>query len=346
MSADMLSEAARLSDQDLLARVQFLARREREATAALIAHLAVLDERRLYLAEGCPRLFIYCTQVLHFSEAAAYRRIEVARVARQYPLIITMLAEGSVTLTNVLLLAPELTPANHRPLLAAATHKSKDDVEELVASLRPKPLVPPSIRKLPVVGTSAAPNTTVETPSPAQAIFTSLPTRLPAVRRMVSPLAPERFEVQFTASAEMRQKLQYAQDLLRHRIPNGDIADVLDLALTALIKNLEREKLGASARPRSRGDADPKSRHVPAKVRREVWARDGGRCAFVAQNGRRCVERGFLQFHHVRPYSAGGPPTVDNIELRCWAHNQYEAEQYFGPIHLEAESKTVQKLGL
>lgn len=53
----MLSSLAQVSDHELLARVKQLASREREVTTALIAHLAELDERRLYLAEGYSSLF-------------------------------------------------------------------------------------------------------------------------------------------------------------------------------------------------------------------------------------------------------------------------------------------------
>ncbi|HEY6103601.1 MAG TPA: HNH endonuclease, partial [bacterium] len=84
----MLSAASRLSDQELLAQASVLARREREATAALVAHLAVLDERRLYLGEGCSSLFTYCTRVLRLSENAGYRRVEAARVVRAYPMVL------------------------------------------------------------------------------------------------------------------------------------------------------------------------------------------------------------------------------------------------------------------
>ncbi len=51
----------------------------------------------------------------------------------------------------------------------------------------------------------------------------------------------------------------------------------------------------------------------------------------MSHEGRRCTERGFLEFHHVTPYAAGGVSTADNIQLRCRAHNGYEAERYFGP---------------
>jgi hypothetical protein len=60
-----------------------------------------------------------------------------------------------------------------------------------------------------------------------------------------------------------------------------------------------------------------------------VWVRDLGRCAFVAPDGRRCGERAFVQFHHVKPYAVGGEATVDGIELRCGRHNRYEARLFF-----------------
>lgn len=64
-------------------------------------------------------------------------------------------------------------------------------------------------------------------------------------------------------------------------------------------------------------------------VRREVWRRDQGQCAFVGVRGR-CAERGFLEFHHVEPCAEGGAADAGNIELRCRAHNQYEADLFFG----------------
>jgi hypothetical protein len=138
-----------LSDRELIAETRRLAERERHATAHVIAALMELDARKLYLGEGCSSLFTYCTHVLHFSEHAAYGRIEAARAARRFPAILDHLADGSLTLTAVGLLAPHVTPENHASLLAVARHKSKRDVEHLIAALRPLPTVPSSVRKLP-----------------------------------------------------------------------------------------------------------------------------------------------------------------------------------------------------
>ncbi len=142
-------------------------------------------------------------------------------------------------------------------------------------------------------------------------------------------MRPER--VTSTAKAETCQKLRRAQDLLRHQIPDGNPAEIFDRALSALLEELERKKLAASDRPRPSRGTDPRSRHIPAEVKRAVWVRDGGRCAFVAKDGRRCAERGLLEFHHAHPYAAGGNASVVNIALRCRPHNGYEAALYFGP---------------
>ena len=144
-------------------------------------------------------------------------------------------------------------------------------------------------------------------------------------------LSPGRYRITFTASAATCEKLQLAQDLLRHVIPSGDPAQIFERALDVLVNELVRERYSSTDRPRaSRGQADD-SRNVPAEVKRAVHIRDLGRCAYVGPDGHRCGERAFVEFHHIRPYAAGGPSTVDNITLRCHAHNGYEADLFFGP---------------
>lgn len=352
------SSFADLTDRDLLVEVKRLANNERDATAALVASLAEVDARRLFRGEGCSSLFAYCTQVLHLSESAAYARIAAARAGREFPLILKSLADGDVTLTTVCLLAPHLTGENHCAVLETARHKGKREVEQLVAALHPQPDVASTIRKLPSpkppdpirsVGATVtdAPVETLFVPvlaSPDVPATKAVPAIVPAVaptsscRAIVMPLAPERYKVQFTVGRETHDKLRRAQDLMRHSVPNGDPAKIFDRALTLLVERLERTKLASALRPRQPQPPAAESRHIPASVRRAVWARDGARCAFVGGEGR-CAERGFLELHHVVPYARGGAATEANIQLRCRAHNQYEAEQVFGPRNLFAREE-------
>jgi 5-methylcytosine-specific restriction endonuclease McrA len=336
-----ITHVSRLGDHALTAELGRLAGCERESTAALVAHLAEFDARRLYEGEGFSSLFKSCTTILRLSEDSAYNRIQAARAARRFPAIVERLAAGGLNVTTVRLLAPHLTAANHESLLDAADGKGKHDVEHLLATWFPQPDVAPTVRRIPMqaapLGVAAAAIETTPAPtSPAVAPIRTTeavagqsapPVRPPVVR----PLAAERYEIRFTASTETLKKLRAAQDLLRHAVPSGDLADVFDRALTLLVADLTRKKFAATSRPRTSAASSTDDSHRPAAVRRGVAIRDRARCAFVARNGRRCEERRFLEFHHIVPRAAGGPATIDNIQLRCRAHNGHAVDQYFGP---------------
>jgi hypothetical protein len=322
---------AHLSNESVLEKVQVLVERERYATADLIDLLSELDARRLYLGQGCSSLFTYCTQALRLSEHAAYRRIEAARAARRFPAVLELLNSGAINLTTIGLLTSHLTESNHHDLLKSATHRSKREVEQLIAAMHPQPPTPTIIRKLPMQASRPAQLVEASGPMSAQAIPSPQTPTLPARSPVVVPLSPQRYKLQFTVSRETHDKLRRAQDLLRHTFPNGDPAAIFERALTLLLTTLEKEKLGETARPRRRQSSNDSSRHIPAAIRRQVWHRDDGRCAFVGAIGR-CEERGFLEFHHVVPFAAGGNATADNLELRCRAHNAYEAALFFGPL--------------
>ena len=152
----------------------------------------------------------------------------------------------------------------------------------------------------------------------------------------MTPLAPERFSVQFTVGQDTFETLRYVQALLGHQIPSGDVAEVFDRALHALKSELEKTRFAATTRPRAGGKrTSDNPRYVPPHVKRTVWERDGGQCGFVSENGARCPERSRLEFDHVVEVARGGEATIDGIRLRCRAHNQYEAERTFGAGFME-----------
>jgi hypothetical protein len=280
-----------VSDQALLRELRTLASQDRATTALLVAHIGEVDARRLYAEAGYPSMFAYCVEALGFAEESAYKRIRVARTAREVPAIHGMLADGRLHLSAVVVLASCLTPANAEDLLAAAAHRSRAGIEQLLAERFPQPDLPSLI--LPV--SAACPP---EQLSPGTVIFslTEQSTSAPgasavgpgmlaidpgaspkAGMRQVTPLAPQRFAVQFTMDQEAHDDLLYAQALLGHCVPSGDPAAVFARALKALIAQLEKRKFTRTDRPRPcRASGNP--RHVPADVKRAVWERDGGRC--------------------------------------------------------------------
>jgi hypothetical protein len=146
-----------LTDEELIRTIHELAYVEGLATACLVAHLAEMEKRHLHL-QYSSSLFNYCTSVLKLSEDAAYARIKAARVVRKYPYALELLEDGALNLTVLRLIAPYLTSDNHREVLTEASHRSKLQIEELIARRWPRPDVPTTIRKLP--GPSAVPTST------------------------------------------------------------------------------------------------------------------------------------------------------------------------------------------
>jgi hypothetical protein len=149
----------------------------------------------------------------------------------------------------------------------------------------------------------------------------------------IEPLSPARYRVQFTASAGFRDKLERLTALMRSSVPDGDLAVILEQAVTEKLQRLEARRFAKARAPRkglSDSDTSPSTRHVPAAVRRAVYERDEGRCRYVDQQGRRCTARDGLEFHHRRPFAHGGEHSLANISLLCRAHNNSLAEVDYG----------------
>ncbi len=267
-------ELEHLSDDDLMSGLSRLVREDCQRAAELLAHLAEVDRRQLYLGHAAPSLFAYCVDVLHLSEGAAYKRIYAARAARRFPVIFGMVAAGELHLSAVALLAGHLSDDNHLELLIAARHKKKREVEELLAVRFPKPDVAASLRRLPARALLAPPpaqqGSTAAAASgeragaiaaaPSQLVPTGSDGKSPPVpsapsptrSAAVEPLAAERFKLTLTISGRAREQLRAAQELLAHAQPGCDLAQVIELAVAELVERLAQRRFA-----RKRGTRAP-----------------------------------------------------------------------------------------
>jgi len=338
------------SDDELLARLSDALEESRCGEAVLVAHIAEVDARRLFAREAAPTMFRYCTDVLHLSEAQAYRRITAARLSRRFPALLTMLEDGRLHLCGIAVIAKHLTEANCEEVLARATHKSKRELEELVAEWAPKPDVPPTIRKKPQrkaqFVASEARKASDELRAEKADEKESPPARpaAPEKRPTVAPLSPARYQVTFTAIAELRDKLERLEAL----IPGSDLVSVIDAAVSEKLERLEAKRFGKTKNPRTNiedADTSPGVRGIAAAVKRLVWVRDGGQCTFVARDGRRCPERNRLEYHHDDPYGMGGDRSASNVRLLCKCHNLYIAELDFGKDKMDAYRRSGDRVG-
>jgi len=156
----------------------------------------------------------------------------------------------------------------------------------------------------------------------------------PSMFQYCRDVAPARYIVRFTASGELRDKLERLTALT----PGSDLASIIDAAVSEKLERLEARRFGKTNKPRKNlNDADTSAgvRGISAPVRRFVWQRDRGQCTFVASNGRRCPERYRLEFHHDEAYGLGGDRSAGNIRLLCTAHNLYMAEKVYGKKKME-----------
>ena len=329
-----------VSNHKLLRGLDELVAKSRHNEADLLAYLAEVDKRKLYLKQGWTSMHRYCTEVLHFAEGTAYHRIAAARAARAFPLLLERMHEGALHLAGANLLAPRLTPENHVELLDLARHKTKRAIEVLLADRAPKPDVPARVRQLPEPRPAPAGRVPSEIPRPTPEPETTSRKLAPptpcAPSPAPSPLGGRRFKIQFTGSEALYDKLREAQALLSHQVPCGDLAEIFHRALTLLVEDAKRKKFAQTPRPRSEvtRKSGTASRHIPAEIKRAVFARDGGRCAFVATNGRRCGSRDLVEYHHRDPWARAKRHSVDRIELRCRGHNHYAAVQDYGAAYM------------
>ena len=338
-----LLDVQELSDSDLLDAAREAVRQENQSVARLLAFLGDIEARKLHLERGFSSLYAYCESDLGLFEGRAYRRIAAARLARRFPVVIGRVAEGTITLTALNLLRPHIDQANHRELLRAVEGRTKRQVKELLAARMPQPDPTPSVRKLPPAtvrraGPPAPPAKTDEsTPARDRAGLVLEPPPLP--RPMIEPIAAQRYSLRFAAPKSLVDKLEELEALRSHRpVEARAMARIVEDAVDLLLAQERKKRFAVGARPRRSQTAAqsstagaPRTRHIPASVRREVYERDGGRCTFEDPlTGRRCGTQQLLTYEHLEPFARGGSHSIESITLRCAGHNRLAADRAFG----------------
>jgi hypothetical protein len=339
---------SKISDQELEGGLKELVAAGRRIEAHVVAHLMEVEARRLHLRAGYRSMFEYCLERLGFTEYEAFSRINAARMAAEFPMVVELLERRELNLTTLYLVRDYVSVENHAQLFSEVANKSKREVSLLLARRCPRPDVPARVRKLPGSSRERANG---------------------ARGGDVEPLSGSSYRLQMTLSEVAKAKLELARDLLSHANPSGDLAVVVERALDVLIEKMQKRQFGkadsafgavtsvsaafkrasatspASAiarKSRARQAAGGGRRHVPNEVRRQVVQRDGGCCTFVGTDGQRCSSRAFLQLHHETAFARGGGETVDNLRLLCAAHNRLLAEVEFGHAHVAAAIATRQ----
>lgn len=306
-----LNECRALTNAQLIAELCALAEQERVDLIKILTRLAEMGRRELAEETGYASLCMFCLRKLKFSEGSSFRRTKAAGACARFPRLLELIESGELNVGAVSAMADALTFENHQRVIKQAKGASRRDLERIIAGLNPEPKKPSErTRVVAVIAKAPEPH-----PSGTEFELEAPPAKIEL-----------RTEHSFTFSDASEAKLQRARDMLRHKFPLGDVEQIFDAALDALLKTLEDPKNprpDAAPRPR-----DEQTRHIPEWVKRKVRARDGNRCAYVSPDGTRCEERGFLEFDHAIPWSQGGSSDdPENIRQMCASHNQWRARR-------------------
>jgi len=309
----------RLSDEELIAELQRECADVDRKDANIVRLLVDVEDRSLHLLEGCSSVFDFCINRIGMSEGAAFLRMTASRLVRRFPTLLGYLERREINMSVLAVLRDHLTAENLEATIEATRGKSKLQVKELLAAKSPGCVKPSSLRKLPTIKT-------------ANDIA-------PVAPRHIEPVTDSRYRLGLTVTREQRDEVLYVRDLMMHRIPSGDLTELVMDGVRRIRRDVEREVFGGSS-PRKGPVPGTRARKlaplaktlgkVPRHVRREVFGRDGHRCTFKSAKGHRCPATAFLELDHIVPVARGGTDDPSNLRVRCYAHNKLYAQLVYG----------------
>lgn len=316
-------EIAQMGDDELIASLRRLVEDERRHLIEILWHLQIMDDRRIAEKRAYSSLFVYCVKELRWAEGETARRIQVARRAKTFPLLFRALKRGLLSLSAAALLCPYLTRKNYSSVVKRAYGRKSRDIEAFVATLAPRPEPKESARFLGIPAAVA--------PVPEHA-----PQELPAAEASASqgvmPIVPQRVLFSFTADEGLLAEVERAKALLRNKFGDPGFEEVFVEAVRSLLEKIDPERRVVRERqPSLSQPGAARRRQPPAWVKRAVWRRDRGHCAFRSAEGRRCESTAGIQYDHILPWALGGrSDDPANIRLLCRTHNRLEARRSLG----------------
>ena len=350
-------ELNHLGPRHLLEGAALHHRSEQEHKGRLLAHLAEIDAQKLYLPAAYSSMHAWCTGALGMSPDRATRCIQAARTARRLPADVRRGARRPLEPERGLRAGAAPDVDNASELVAAAARKSvrRSATCSSAASRRhcswlgaPTAAawetthtlcdVAHCVRRSQVRFRSLQTSGTCDGCMRARRLSKSLLVKLEnnATSQVAAPTErreplPHRTRVELWLDDDAMADLQAALELDSHNVGPREHSKLVARALKAYRLLLAKRRCAETSQPRESRRASKSARLVPADVKREVWRRDGGRCTFTSDAGHRCEARSRLELDHVQPVARGGESTVENLRLRCRAHNQFTAEQAVRP---------------
>ena len=132
-----MSELKKLSDQNLLLKINTLVKEERKLLLEILHYLREVERRKVFADLGYDSLFKYCVWGLGYSEGQAQRRINAMRMMRDLPEVEKKIEEGRVNLSQLSLLQgffkeKEIVREEKLQLIEQVEKKSLDDTRRML----------------------------------------------------------------------------------------------------------------------------------------------------------------------------------------------------------------------
>lgn len=347
-----------LTDDALRISSQKATQNERAATSLVLHHLREVDRRRLYSKWKYQDLKSYAVDELKYTEDEAWLRISAMRFLKDLPELEERINNGALKLSTLVLakrafaveakqtsvLKPQIELENQLVNLlqfetTAILHRTKEDKLRIIEKLE-------NVSKREAIKI-------IETETGVSV----------KSQESIRPLSNGTFEMKFIVTKDVLKNIDKAKGLLAHSHPNISQGKLLELALTALIKEIdptakakktvgkfeansqepskacstvpEQSRQGSTQQMKRSGlsnstfransihNAFYNSSYIPSAVRHHVWIRDEGKCT-------NCKSNYAVQYEHVAPLAKGGKSTPENLKLLCRNCNQRSAIEQFG----------------
>jgi hypothetical protein len=336
--------------RDLAIRLATLLASEHHAMSDFLVALADFDRRRAWAELGFASLWHFLHRDLGLSKGAAFQRKEAAALLQRFPQVESPLRDGRLCLSSVVELSRVLTAENQPDVLPRFFHRSAREARELAAEFAPRDV--PSRLQVTAIPTTTTQWVLTSEPSATQPPRDVVP-QLPAAPRTperpstplarppdtTDPLTADLRRLHVTVSKRFLDKLDAARAARSHARPGASAEAILEEALDLLLAREAKRREAAAERPLpTPREASPD--RIPAHVRREVWARDEGKCQWPLHDGGICGSTLRLELDHVIPRARGGTSTAANLRVLCAAHNAEAARRVFGAVWLAQRRRT------
>lgn len=350
------TELKTMNDDRLIQTLEQLIGNENKILAQSLAYISEVGRRRLFLSRGFTSLYEFCVKTLPLSPGSVYRRTQVAKKAQKHPLLLELVAKGELNLTVVSKICPHLKDSCQNDYIRSFIGKTVNEVEavllngqrvqespDLITRTKDKvtPLFDEQGKSLPNLAQARdggqldpaqarkdGPIETRESKDKKEAIKNPPQKSAPDSQPKPTGIKREkRYAIRFTASEQLKNKLQRAKEVMSHKYPNGQLEEIFEAALDELLeKNAPELKKIRKANKK----CDPESPYIPRKMEKDAFAKANYRCQQVSACGRQCGSKKFLEVDHVMPRAHGGLTVSNNLQVLCKAHNLQKARLDLG----------------